>query len=161
MEKQVFEIDGERFSDLEGFFAEISKIVGDGWGKNLDSLADILLGAMGTPFDEPFILIWKHSALSRERLGYEATQKLREDGFRNYSRGLNYDEFTRYMRRHIWRQMLIYGKKAFEGELERAQEGYRYYEQQIELAHQREGGTIFDWIMACFRDVPDIEVKLE
>lgn len=164
MAKPVFEIDGEHFTDLQGFFVEISKIVGDGWGKNLNAFNDILYGDMGMPFDEPFVLVWKNSALSRERLGYDATLKLHENGFRNYSRGLSFDEFIRYIRRfntiNRLKRFLRLPSYA-EVPIEQAQYGYRYYEEKLALARQHQGETIFDWIMNIFRDHPDVEVRLE
>ena len=69
-----YEIDGSRFSTLEGFFAEISEVLipGEYWGHNLDAFNDILRGGFGTP-EEGFRLVWKNSDLSRERLGYSET----------------------------------------------------------------------------------------
>jgi RNAse (barnase) inhibitor barstar len=74
MNKRSYEIDGSRFSTLEGFFEEISSVLipGTDWGKNLDAFNDILRGGFGTP-DDGFILKWKNSNLSRERLGYAET----------------------------------------------------------------------------------------
>jgi len=42
------------------------------WGHNLDAFNDILRGGFGTP-EGGFILRWKNSAVSRERLGYPET----------------------------------------------------------------------------------------
>ena len=74
MSKPSYEIDGSRFSTLEGFFEEVSSVLipGADWGKNLDAFNDILRGGFGTP-DGGFILKWKNSNLSRERLGYAET----------------------------------------------------------------------------------------
>lgn len=161
MTKPTFEIDGSNFIDREGFFDEISKIVGDGWGKNLDALNDILCGAMGTPFDEPFILVWKNSALSRERLGYEATIARFEAMFKSYSKGLTFEEFMKQFKRQNRLKRLLYGKNEPSLSIEQAQFSYRYYEQQLTLARQHQDGTIFDSIMNIFRDYPDVEVRLE
>jgi RNAse (barnase) inhibitor barstar len=70
----VLTLDGTRFSDLEGFYEEVSKslIPGASWGKNLDALNDILRGGFGTP-DDGFRLRWVNSALSNERLGWPET----------------------------------------------------------------------------------------
>jgi hypothetical protein len=48
---KTFEIDGSRFSTLEGFFEEFSAqvIPGATWGKNLNALDDVLRGGFGTP----------------------------------------------------------------------------------------------------------------
>lgn len=73
-QKMVYEIDGARFSTLEGFYDEVSRILipGADWGRNLDAFNDILRGGFGTP-DEGFTLVWKNSEESRLRLGYPET----------------------------------------------------------------------------------------
>ena len=47
--KPIYEIDGARFSTLEGFYNEISQalIPGVDWGHNLDAFNDILRGGFG------------------------------------------------------------------------------------------------------------------
>ena len=72
-----YRIDGERFSTLEEFYEEISRVLipGAGWGHNLDAFNDILRGGFGTP-DEGFILIWQNSQVSKKRLGYSETVHL-------------------------------------------------------------------------------------
>jgi RNAse (barnase) inhibitor barstar len=73
--KKVYEIDGEHFSTLEGFYEEISDkllTLGIFWGKNLDAFDDVLYGGFGTP-DEGFMLVWKNSNVSMEKLGYSET----------------------------------------------------------------------------------------
>jgi RNAse (barnase) inhibitor barstar len=79
--KRIHEIDGNAFSTLEGFFEEVSRkvIPGFEWGKNLDAFNDILRGGFGTP-EEGFIIQWKNSAVSRERLGYSETVRQLELG---------------------------------------------------------------------------------
>lgn len=73
-EKRVYEIDGTDFASLEGFYDAISKklIPSAVWGRNLDAFNDILRGGFRTP-REGFVLHWKNSGLSRERLGYSET----------------------------------------------------------------------------------------
>ena len=70
----TYEIDGARFSTLEEFCEEVSRVMIPDvyWGHNLDAFNDILRGGFGTP-EEGFSLVWKNSALSRERLGYSET----------------------------------------------------------------------------------------
>jgi RNAse (barnase) inhibitor barstar len=72
--KKVYEIDGTRFSTLEEFYDEVSRVLipGARWGRNLDAFNDILRGGFGTP-EDGFVLIWKHSDFSRQRLGYDET----------------------------------------------------------------------------------------
>jgi Barstar (barnase inhibitor) len=47
-------------------------IPGAKWGHNLDAFNDILRGGFGT-LEGGFILRWKNSTVSRERLGYPET----------------------------------------------------------------------------------------
>ena len=76
MDKRVYVIDGADFSTLEGFWDEIGDklMAGEYRVSNLDAFNDILHGGFGTP-EEGFILVWKNSALSRERLGHAETVK--------------------------------------------------------------------------------------
>ena len=73
--KPKYEIDGSRFSTLEGFYEEITRVLitpGQPWGHNLDAFNDILRGGFGTP-EGGFILRWVNSELSRQRLAYPET----------------------------------------------------------------------------------------
>jgi RNAse (barnase) inhibitor barstar len=72
--KLVYEIDGGRFSTLEGFYEEIGRVLipGAEWGHNLNAFNDILRGGFGTP-EGGFTLRWKNSKLSQEHLGYPET----------------------------------------------------------------------------------------
>jgi RNAse (barnase) inhibitor barstar len=74
--RPAYEIDGRDFSTLEEFYDVISRVLipGFDWGHNLDALNDILRGGFGTP-EEGFVLRWRHSALSRERLGHPETAR--------------------------------------------------------------------------------------
>jgi RNAse (barnase) inhibitor barstar len=73
-QKKVYEVDGYHFSTLEEFYEEVSRVlIPDAyWGRNLDAFNDILRGGFGTP-EEGFILRWKNSGVSRQRLGYAET----------------------------------------------------------------------------------------
>src|SRR5262249_18409675 len=70
------EIDGQHFSTLEEFYDEISRVLIPAacWGRNLNAFNDILRGGFGTP-EEGFILKWKNSDISRQRLGYAETAR--------------------------------------------------------------------------------------
>ncbi len=70
----VYEIDGTRFSTLEEFFADFSRVVTPLCPSlsNLDAFNDVLRGGFGTP-DEGFTLRWRHHEVSRQRLGYPET----------------------------------------------------------------------------------------
>jgi hypothetical protein len=64
------EIDGARFTTLEGFAEAIAPLFSPGaWrGRSLDAFNDILRGGFGSP-GGGFVLVWRNHALSRERLG--------------------------------------------------------------------------------------------
>jgi len=72
--KPVISIDGNNFNTLDEFYDEVSNrlIPNSRWGRNLDAFNDILWGGFGNP-DKGFVLVWKNSNLSRERLGYSET----------------------------------------------------------------------------------------
>lgn len=74
MAKAQYEIDGRDFATLEEFYGVVSRVLipGTMWGHNLDAFNDILRGGFGTP-EGGFILRWKNSMVSRERLGYPET----------------------------------------------------------------------------------------
>lgn len=74
MKKPVYEIDGSRFDTLESFYDEVSRVLipGAWWGRNLDAFNDILRGGFGTP-EGGFVLRWKNSGLSRQRLAHVET----------------------------------------------------------------------------------------
>lgn len=80
---KVYEIDGAAFSTLEGFYDAISRtLIPDAdWGRNLDALNDVLRGGFGTP-NNGFVLLWKNSQLSRDRLGYTETVRQLEQRLR-------------------------------------------------------------------------------
>ncbi len=72
--KTVYVLDGNRFSTLAECALEFTRVLGltIPWNGNLDAFNDFLHGGFGTP-DEGFILIWQHSDISRQRLGYVET----------------------------------------------------------------------------------------
>lgn len=67
--KPLYEIDGENFSDLEGFYKEFNEKVfnNETVVHNLDALNDVLRGGFGTP-EEGFRLFWHNSERSRKNL---------------------------------------------------------------------------------------------
>jgi RNAse (barnase) inhibitor barstar len=71
MGKPIYELDGSRFSTLEEFNDEISRVIipNASWGRNLNAFNDILRGGFGTP-EGGFVIRWHNSPVSRERLGY-------------------------------------------------------------------------------------------
>ena len=74
MAKHVFEIDGNAFETLDGFFDQIASnlLRNAEWGRNLDAFNDVLRGGFGTP-DDGFVLRWLNSEHSRKSLGYPET----------------------------------------------------------------------------------------
>ena len=74
----VYEIDGTRFSNLEEFFAEFSRVVipekSPPLSRSLDAFNDVLRGGFGTP-NEGFTIRWMHHDVSKQRLGYAETAR--------------------------------------------------------------------------------------
>ncbi len=78
--KRVYVVDGSRFGTLAEAAAEFTQVLGltIPWNGNLDAFNDFLRGGFGTP-DEGFVLVWRHSEISREQLGYGETIRWLED----------------------------------------------------------------------------------
>jgi RNAse (barnase) inhibitor barstar len=70
--KKRLEIDGAHFSNLDGFYDEVSKILEPDifWGRNLNAFNDILRGGFGTP-EGGFVLVWKNHKVSERLPFYE------------------------------------------------------------------------------------------
>jgi hypothetical protein len=72
MAGDVFEIDGGRFDDFDGFIREFNRVfisqVGGDWNGNLDAFNDYLSWPAS-----PYVIRWRKSWKSRHDLGYEAT----------------------------------------------------------------------------------------
>jgi RNAse (barnase) inhibitor barstar len=71
-------IDGNKFSDLSGFYDEIERIFTKGlnWkiGRNLDALNDLLRGGFGMhEYEQPIVVRWINSTKSQSDFGYKAT----------------------------------------------------------------------------------------
>src|SRR5215470_5607806 len=73
-EKKAYILDGSQFLSLEEFAQHFSKVVLPEyqWHGNLNAFNDILRGGFGTP-DGGFVIQWKNSELSRQKLGYSET----------------------------------------------------------------------------------------
>lgn len=73
---QTYEIDGARFSTLEGFYDEIGSalVSGQYWGRNLNAFNDILCWPVLAP-GQKYRLIWRNAALSRQRLNHAETAR--------------------------------------------------------------------------------------
>ncbi len=72
----VYEIDGERIQDTDGFYTMVGEAVngpGGYFGRGLDSLNDCLRGGFGTPEDGAVSFVWRNSQRSRVILGYPET----------------------------------------------------------------------------------------
>jgi RNAse (barnase) inhibitor barstar len=89
MDKKTYVIDGQNFSTLEGFDNEVEReMVKDldfQWGRNLDAFNDVLrclYNGWDVP-NEGFILRWKNSSLSKERLSYKETVRQLEKRLQN------------------------------------------------------------------------------
>lgn len=76
-------IDGEHFSDLDGFYDEAARKLTDNLqfapGHNLDAFHDLLRGGFGVhAFGEPIRLVWRHYSKSKRELGAEQILKIIE-----------------------------------------------------------------------------------
>lgn len=73
MERKVIVIDGEKFSDLKGFYAEAGRVMSkdnDMPPNNLGAFNDLLWGGFGVfEYGEPIELVWKSSEKSKKELG--------------------------------------------------------------------------------------------
>lgn len=70
---RVIEINGNKFSNLKGFYREVEAKMtcGLNWkiGRNLNSFNDVLYGGFGVnEVDEPYVLRWHRSDKSRSEL---------------------------------------------------------------------------------------------
>jgi len=72
--KSEYVIDGAEFSSLAEAGTHFTRVLGftQAWNGKLWHLSVLLDASFGTP-DEGFIVVWRYSHLSRERLGYAAT----------------------------------------------------------------------------------------
>jgi len=78
-----FIIDGNNFSDLNGFYDEIERVIcpGFAFGRNLDALNDAFVGGLsedGIELNEPASIEWVKSANSEEQLGSEQFDQIVE-----------------------------------------------------------------------------------
>jgi hypothetical protein len=78
--RKTFVIDGISFATLAEAAVEFTRALGFTmpWHGNLDTFNDFLRGGFGTP-DDGFVLIWRNSEISRERLGYDETLRWLEE----------------------------------------------------------------------------------
>lgn len=78
-----FILDGNNFSDLEGFYSEIERLLTKGldWktGHNLDAFNDLLRGGFGVhEYGEAITMKWIHYAKSKKDLGNDTILTLLE-----------------------------------------------------------------------------------
>lgn len=71
---KTFILDGNNFSDMEGFYREIDKLLTKNlqWktGHNLDAFNDLLRGGFGVhEYNEPITIRWINYAKSKKDLG--------------------------------------------------------------------------------------------
>ncbi len=83
MSRQVFTIDGRRFSNMKGFYQEVESVFTDGlgWhlGDNLDAFNDVLRGGFGRhEYGEPIHIRWISYDKSIRDLGKEKMDEIEE-----------------------------------------------------------------------------------
>lgn len=93
MQKQIITINGNNFSDLNGFYDEIERVLTKnlGWriGRNLDAFEDILYGTGYGAFEvtDSIKLVWENFSKSQVDLGLEETRKYYERKIANSDMG--------------------------------------------------------------------------
>jgi len=80
MDRKEIILNGNNFSDLNGFYDEVDKVLTKDldWqtGRNLDAFNDLLRGGFGVhEYWEPIKIIWYNSSKSRTDFGFDATIK--------------------------------------------------------------------------------------
>jgi RNAse (barnase) inhibitor barstar len=69
---KTYIINGDNFSNLDGFYDEVQKVLTDnftGFGRNFDAFVDILRGGFGRfDYGEPIELIWMNFDKSKKDL---------------------------------------------------------------------------------------------
>ena len=81
MDRRRIVIDGANFSDINGFYAEIDRVLTSGMktGHNLDALCDVLRGGFGVHgYGEPIEIVWKNMNKSFDELGMDTVSKIVE-----------------------------------------------------------------------------------
>jgi RNAse (barnase) inhibitor barstar len=129
--KKKIIIDGDDFSDPDGFYEEMNRLFMKGvdWrmGHSLDALNDVLYGGFGVyEPGEPVLVLWRKVSGSRKVLGTEETK-------RNYQMKID--------------QGYPYNVTLFKQKLAAIEDGT--------------GPTLFDIIIEIFRDHKNIELRLE
>lgn len=149
MEKPIFVIDGNNFSDLESFYDEVERcLIPDvEWGRNLDSLNDMLRGNVGL-LPRAYILVWKNISKSRMDLGYEETIKFWEEVKQRWIRRLNLlEEQLQHSEDKSSKEKLMLQEMRESGK-----QSLIKWTADLESAQHRQGPTIFDWIMEMIFD---------
>jgi len=80
-DRQIFTIDGRKFSTLKGFFIEAGKVftLNLSWelGKDFNVFTDILRGGFGRHYyGEPILIKWLHYEKSQRNLGVETMEHI-------------------------------------------------------------------------------------
>ena len=83
LSRQVFIIDGRRFSNMKGFYQEVESIFTDGlgWhiGDNLDAFNDVLRGGFGRhEYGAPIHIRWISYDKSIRNLGKETMDEIED-----------------------------------------------------------------------------------
>lgn len=157
MDKPIFVIDGSRFNDLEGFYDEVGRcLIPDvEWGRNLDALNDILRGDFG-PLPRDFILVWKNMSKSRLDLGYEQTGKRFQDAKQEFiENSLHKERNLHPASQNLSNEILL------EKLLKQYEEYFTYLDDNIALARQQHGTTLFDVIIEIITENKNVEFHPE
>jgi RNAse (barnase) inhibitor barstar len=155
MRKTTYIINGDCFSSLPEFYEEIGNqlIPGVEWGRNLDALNDILAGGFGTP-EEGFVLIWKHSELSRKHLGYPATVAYLERIWFRWGGKLSYEDMQEADKASLRRFHPDWTEQQLTEEAARYEEGYVSQYKQLEAARKEQGQRSLIGLSASSMNIP-------
>ena len=156
MDKPIYIIDGDRFSDLEGFYDEVEQhlIPDTFWGRNLDAFNDILRGGVGLP--RTFILVWKNIDKSQARLGHEQTGKRFQDKKQEFIENSLQNERKSHPESQNLSDEILLEKLA-----KQYQEYFTYMDDNISLARQKQGRTLFDQIIEIIAENKNVEFRTE
>lgn len=134
MHLKTININGNNFSDIDGFYNEVERVFTKdlGWriGRNLDAFEDILYGTGYGVFEvgESIKLIWENCSKSKIDLGFEETKKFYE---------------TKIINKNI------------------APENRQYFKEKLEDLLNYNGQTFFDIILEIISERKNIEFEID
>jgi RNAse (barnase) inhibitor barstar len=163
MDNTTYTIDGSHFNSLDEFFKEVSSVLIPGTleCKSLDSFNDILRGDYGTLTRSDFTLIWRNADISRIVLGYKSIIAWRQEAISAMLQGLTQDEMLKREYVQIQKSFPERNEQFHLEILGGFMSTYRKMEEDLALAKQNKGNTIFDLLVEIIRDHPNVRLILQ